>query len=324
MIDNRPEHRVRHLAVWRWLVGSCTSHRWSADESGRPRVEPAMNRQAGSIGRWMWAFLIWSVTATTSLACNIPVFRYALERWQSDDYQVVVFANGAIDIESSNPLARALRQSDCNANCSYSDLTHQDAPHREVLQKAGGRPTDDHPYYVVLGPHQQGQSSIALHGVLSSDSASLVPTSPARQELSRRLLAGHAIVWLVLQTPDQDRNRTVSGRLRKAIAAIEGEIDLPEGIGLPGSELHSEVPLLLEFSMLEIEHDDQREAFLRQQLGRSQDEPVVVPVFGRGRGVRGNSRRGSKRLVDQRPDGVSVWSLFLSGKRAQSGLRPIA
>ena len=68
-------------------------------------------------------------------------------------------------------------------------------------------------------------------------------------------------------------------------------MSLPEGIGLPGSELHSEVPLLVKFSLLEIDPTDSREQFLVQLLtgfepeAVSAGEPLLVPVFGRGRAL---------------------------------------
>ncbi len=31
---------------------------------------------------------LWTMAAT---ACNVPVFRYALERWEADHYEIVVF-----------------------------------------------------------------------------------------------------------------------------------------------------------------------------------------------------------------------------------------
>jgi hypothetical protein len=165
-----------------------------------------------------WAVCLWLAGTVAALACEIPVFRYALERWQS---------GAAADTDA----AAALR---------------------------------------------------------------VAADSPASREVVRRILAGHAVVWLVVADAADPRAVDVRGRLAAVLDDLSGAIELPEGIGLPGSELHADVPLLLEFSTLEVMADDPREAalvaFLRRRVrGGTAVEPVagplVVPVFGRGRGL---------------------------------------
>ena len=89
--------------------------------------------------------------------------------------------------------------------------------------------------------------------------------SPARAELIRRLQSGDAIVWLLLKSPDENRTKVVREMLRAQCEALPNKVELPEGIGLPGSELYFEVPLLLQFSVLEIDPSDPK-------------EPVLVPI----------------------------------------------
>ncbi len=43
------------------------------------------------------AFLL--LCSTSVCACNVPVFRYALERWPADNYEVVVFHRGPLASE---------------------------------------------------------------------------------------------------------------------------------------------------------------------------------------------------------------------------------
>jgi hypothetical protein len=79
--------------------------------------------------------------------------------------------------------------------------------------------------------------------------------------------------------------------LQGELQQLSEEIPLPEGIGLPGSELFSEIPLLMRFSVLEIDPADSDEQFLTSLLkGFEPDsidngQPLVVPVFGRGRAL---------------------------------------
>ncbi len=79
--------------------------------------------------------------------------------------------------------------------------------------------------------------------------------------------------------------------LQSKIADLENKIKLPDGIGLPGSELHSEVPLLVKFSWLELDPDEKQEAWLADLFHKIRPEavengdPLIVPVFGRGRAL---------------------------------------
>ena len=47
------------------------------------------------------AVLILIGMASAGRACNIPVFRYALERWRPEVYQAYVFHNGPLTTEQA-------------------------------------------------------------------------------------------------------------------------------------------------------------------------------------------------------------------------------
>ena len=109
--------------------------------------------------------------------------------------------------------------------------------------------------------------------------------------MKERLLNGDSIVWLLLKSPDEARNEPVRKLIREQSEALARKMLLPEGIGLPGSELHSEVPLFLKFTSLEIDRQEAQEQFLVrvfsgiQQQAFKEGQPLVIPVFGRGRAL---------------------------------------
>ena len=45
---------------------------------------------------WLLAAAGMTLVATATYACNIPVFRYALERWRPDDSEFLVFHPGPL------------------------------------------------------------------------------------------------------------------------------------------------------------------------------------------------------------------------------------
>jgi len=77
--------------------------------------------------------------------------------------------------------------------------------------------------------------------------------------------------------------------LEGELSILEKKIKLPDGIGLPGSELYSEVPLLVKFSVLELDPKDPKEKLLVSLFqgfeSTQMDEPLLVPVFGKGRAL---------------------------------------
>ncbi len=235
------------------------------------------------------------LSAASAYACNIPVFRYALERWRSDTCELLVFHDGPLDATTSSQIESLRKQSidasgRTNVKVQSVNVKHSaDATITALwteLQKSGGAVL---PYAVVRAPHSRGPIT-AWHGKLDGI-AERIFDSPLRKRLSERLLNGDSIVWLILKSPDSARNERVGKLIRDQSAAMANKLALPEGIGLPGSELHSEVPLFLKFTSLEIDRDDSREQFLvglfsgLQSQAYAEGQPLVIPVFGRGRAL---------------------------------------
>ena len=44
------------------------------------------------------------IAVTSATACNVPVFRYALERWPADPYRIVVFLDGESNAKDAEAL----------------------------------------------------------------------------------------------------------------------------------------------------------------------------------------------------------------------------
>ena len=56
----------------------------------------------------MIRLLFFLLTATSALACSVPVFRYALEHWEADAYRVTVYQQGhsALSEKLRSPLLK--------------------------------------------------------------------------------------------------------------------------------------------------------------------------------------------------------------------------
>ncbi|MGB7347646.1 MAG: hypothetical protein WBD20_25710 [Pirellulaceae bacterium] len=233
----------------------------------------------------------------TAYACNIPVFRYALERWKPDACEVVIYHGGFL-ADDQEGFVSELKKSK-HINVVMDDKT---------LNKEEGEP-----HAVVRCQVIGGEQVNVWQGKLNDLPKLNLTTSPARTELQRRLVKGDAVVWLLIESADVAKNKAVEAQLEKRFKFLASKIELPEGIGLPGSELFSDVPLLLQFSILKIDTNDPKEKFLVRLLTPLQreafeaGEPLVVPVFGRGRAL---EVLPANELSDQLIDDLTV---FLSG-----------
>ena len=237
------------------------------------------------------------VCSAFAAACNIPVFRFALERWKPDLCEIVVFHRGAMSAEDERiveDLERAslAKDGDANLNVIRCNLNHNDDQEFNdlwltVQERTGSRL----PVLVARSLKGRGKTINHWHGSLREARMIGLIESPIRSELTKRLQAGDAIVWLLLKSADDEKTEAVRELLRQQCHELPKKIELPEGIGLPGSELYSEVPLLLQFSVLEIDPGEPDEQFLVRQLTGFQSdaetagEPLIVPVFGRGRAL---------------------------------------
>ena len=234
---------------------------------------------------------------TVASACNVPVFRYALERWRPDACDVVVFHDSSLT-ESQQSFLNQLEAAAFsnggpgNINVSSRDVAaDMDDSTALLWDELRKQPEITLPHVVVRSTIGGGAKINNWHGSIDNAMKAGLLASPVREALSHRLLTGDAAVWLVLKSHDEDRNNAAVQQLNTQLELLSQEIPLPEGIGLPGSELFSDIPLLMKFSVLEVDADDPQEQFLVELLkgfepaAVKNGEPLVVPIFGRGRAL---------------------------------------
>ncbi len=236
-----------------------------------------------------------ALLAGVGVACNVPVFRYALERWKPDACEVIVYVDQLSQAQQNAQLAplisEAQRQSS-NLSVVFSEIGKDKNRQRTDLWESLRRlPKVKAPYVVVRTTVNDKQAVNSWHGPLADFSAEHLLDSPARRELAKRLLKGDSIVWVVLKSPQAERNTKIVQLLNGQLKKLAKETPFPEGLGLPGSELYAELPLVMQFTVLEIDPNDPREQFLTglfsgfDREAFKNEQPLIVPVFGRGRAL---------------------------------------
>jgi hypothetical protein len=229
------------------------------------------------------------------MACNVPVFRYALERWQNDLYHVVVFHKGDLSAEDKQRVENIRLQSTLLGGTANFEVTTVDVagklePGLADLWKTA--PEDAALPFVLLQARMGREKTLTVwEGPLSDVNVDRLTSSPDRKEIVNRLLKGHSAVWVVLPGKDELTTHNTVNLIETELNRLQDELPLPEGIGQPGSEVYSEIPLTLRFSVLVLKTGPEADALLPEMMRRiapgaaAEGQPLVMPVFGRGRAV---------------------------------------
>lgn len=225
-------------------------------------------------------------------ACTIPVFRYALDRWEADPFRLVVPKAWATDREKVKLLVPLRGNAVAN-----------------VLVEESDDPTLDRAR--LLFPHDD----LPLwEGALDSASMEPLLDSPARRALLERLLAGDSVVWVVATRGSDGKEALdrIASRLRFLEQVAELPVQNPDD---PDSQLGPGPELMLKFSVLPLSLDDPAERTFATMLAGPTHPALTAggagfaaPVFGRGRVL------GAWPLDELDDITLEDTSLFLTGR----------
>src|SRR5262249_21629164 len=222
-------------------------------------------------------------------ACSVPVFRYALENWPPSKYQLVVYHRGPFATKDAETVRR-LEAAVGRANVGVTDVDlagSVPAPLQKVWDQVGK--DSPLPRLVLRYPDSGEDTPIAWTGPLSDDNVILLSESPARRRVFERLTAGQAGVVVLLLSGDEALDARVRVMLGRDLPRIAGRIELPKPTA-DGPQVRSELPVRVEFPIVEVARTPAEEVMVRLLLG-SEDGldqvkgPIVFPVFGRGRAL---------------------------------------
>jgi len=228
------------------------------------------------ITRILPALALAALWAMPCLACDVPVFRYALERWTPAVYELNVIApqgNPANDTPPVNSLQSLLDSANCALHYSGSGASVSGGviPRMELAYR-----------------DWQGEKILIWSGRASAENVEKLVDSPARREIAGKLLGGATAVWVFLEGEDRAKNEAALGRLETALDQIERSLTLPESVTRLQESMTGK--LRVDFPVVKIQGSSEAEKILVDMLIRSEPdlesyrtEPMAFPVFGRGR-----------------------------------------
>ena len=233
--------------------------------------------------------LLFLLLSIQTFACQVPVFRYALERWQADPFRLQLISNGP---------PPELTQIPTHLNLEFESLDLTQLTSAQQFAIVGLDQITEYPAF-LLHPPESWQNPAPLVFPASESSLQKILDSPARQRIKADLLAGQSTVWVLIEGRDQSANDATFQQLEQTLKEAQSQIKIPEGIiqanqvGKVGADislddvLRSTIPLKISFKIERIKRDDSAEqAFLRILTANRlapPEEPLVVPIFGRGR-----------------------------------------
>jgi len=253
---------------------------------------------------------LWPVSA---FACSVPVFRYAMERWPADYYEAVLIHRGQLT-EDQKQLLNELRQEDSEVDpptagfnrnpallgllnlhiveIDISTTTDEPSPSDGLDEKVKSLLMSEElpetlPVLVLWYPSARGRTPPVWQGRLTPSTVAALLQSPTRQKLAERLIEGQTTVWIFLESGNADKDKAALRLLEQELETAARELkeqaqSMPDEFGVP--------EVTYSFSTLSVSRSDPNERMLLTLLLNSEpdldeysDEPVMFPVFGRGR-----------------------------------------
>ena len=241
--------------------------------------------------------------------CSTPVFRYAMERWMADYYDGVLIHKG--EISDDDPAALLFQDEEAeflNLRLSKIDLNEEDSwkhlaqrpedsnstsepetPASILKSQLGVDIPEKLPALILWYPWMKGRAAPFWTGEFKPSIVKALIQSPKRKELAQRLTDGQTTVWIFVQSGNAEKDKAALELLNQELASAaeqlkEMTVEYPAEPGVPSFEY--------KFSTLTVSRSDPNEQMLLTMLLNSEPdldeyagEPIVFPVFGRGRAL---------------------------------------
>jgi len=232
-------------------------------------------------------------------ACNVPVFRYALERWKPDAYEVHVFHKGQLSERDRAAVRLLERQAAGAANVGVEVVDLDKNPDESLRELYAEQRGATPPWVVVRTSDLNAEAVTVWSGKLDAAAVAALLDSPVRREVVRRILSGETAVWLLLESGDRAKDDAAEELLRTELARLARKLKLPKLTDDPVDRISPKgPPLRVAFSVIRLKRDDPAERLLVKTLLTSEDdlaaktEPMAFAVFGRGRTLAARVGRG--------------------------------
>lgn len=234
------------------------------------------------------------LTAAIAMACNVPVYRYALERWPSDPYRLAVVHDTDLAEDQQALIDELDALNESYAPALYIDTvdTRGEVKQKHIRTWLDENPEEETPYALMFYPSVLRVDDPFLQWPLNRSSVDLIKQSPVRQEIARAILKNATAAWLFIRGDDPAQNEQVRAMVRETLDEMEKTLKLNESF-LQEMEMYGQDAdfLKIQFPIIEMDKNDPNEKLLWTLLSELHSdvadtkEPILIPVYGRGRAM---------------------------------------
>lgn len=238
-------------------------------------------------------------------SCDAPVFRYALERWPADPYQVFVFHRGPMSgaqQETAEWLYERSMAAEAYANFRV-EMVDVSQPMANNQRRVWGLATDGEqdrnthsggpalPMMALVYPAAAAYSGLIMQTELTRSEGERMLSSPAREKVAQNIIQeGHAIVWVLVESGNKEKDDEALKTIDAAVSELTDTVN--RRLKVDFSEISNATERSTGFSVVRVRRDDESEAAFVDMLLHSEagledfaTEPMVFPIYGQGRAL---------------------------------------
>lgn len=252
----------------------------------------------------------WGI-AVEIAACSVPVFRYALERWERDEYRLIVASQGELPPEHQmrvDELNQQSYQEDGFINLTAYSVDVTDEENAAVLEAYPVLKDITEPTACLLYPRGAYLPTIIMQEPFSDETVKKLSTSALVEDLTMEILSGTSAVWVLVDSGNKELDDEAYKVLVDRLNILGEEMELPAGVietsghitgGMteediranfdPANFLQSGIPLKIGFAVKRLAKEKAEPVFRAILMNSEADlenykgQPLAFPVFGRGR-----------------------------------------
>ncbi|MBN2241734.1 MAG: hypothetical protein JW793_03515 [Acidobacteria bacterium] len=225
-------------------------------------------------------------------SCSVPVFRYALERWRPDPYKgIFIYRDGIPETDRAllEQLKRLASNPDYPLNLVIREVDVDAFTEEKLAELLKGPLPGTLPALAIWYPGQMGEKAPVWVEKPAPSFLEALAQSPKRIEMAERLINGDSVVWVFIPSGNTRKDERAEALIRAELdVALKAYSRMPFSI-LSGGRRKQ---LTYGFPVLTVSREDPAERAFVDMLMKSEPdlyehtgEPMVFPVFGRGRSL---------------------------------------
>jgi hypothetical protein len=185
------------------------------------------------------------------------------------------------------------------------------------------------PQMVLLYPRGSEVAPVVWRGPLTSASLASVLDSPVRKQITKYILNGESVVWVLITSGDHKKDDAAYATLQAELARQQKTLKMRDVEVIKGQEefnSNSHVKLRLGFKLIMLDRNDENEFAFVKMLLRSEPDlesvkgPIAIPILGRGRTCYALAGRGMNPVLIEETNRFLIEDCSCEIKRLNPGM----